>query len=146
MSRKAQSAYTQYIKDILEDVRNLKASGYDVTECNRLLQSLVSAVLEQDYTCADYIINELNAAIAALRSEVPVASSAPRLSPVVRVRELGEVNAVFPGKYRHVVPLPPYLPPARQRPPTVLVVLLYSFLLLFVALIFTLINYVIRWS
>lgn len=150
MSQKAQSAYTQYIKDVLEDVRRLKESGYDVTECNRLLQSLVSAVLEQDYTCADYIINELNATIAHLRSTVPIVTPAvppPPPPPSVLVRDLGEVNAVFRPGYYHVVPvLPPHRPRQPAKPSTLIVVLLYSFLFLFVVLIFTLINYVLRWS
>jgi len=147
VSQKAQSAYTQFIKDVIEDVRRLKESGYDVTECNRLLQSLVSAVLEQDYTCADYLINELNATIANLRSTVPIVTPAVPHHPSVVVRDLGEVNAVFRSGYYHVVPvLPAYRPRQPAKPSTLIVVLLYSFLFLFVVLIFTLINYVLRWS
>ncbi len=54
---KAQSfSYVEYTRRLIDRVRGIKADGGDVTEYNRLLQSLVSAVETGDFVCADYMI------------------------------------------------------------------------------------------
>lgn len=149
MSEKAQTAYTEFIKTMLDKVRELKNEGYDVSECNRLLQSLVSAVLESDFNCADFLINELKSTISALKDTPPFVGHKivnHRMPLVAKELRMPDGTYVYPDKYRYVYRKPAMLPPHNKKPSTLLVVLIYSFLTLFIVLIFTLISYIGKWS
>lgn len=150
MSLETLSAYTEYIKSTLEEVRRLKQEGYDVSECNRLLQSLVSSILNGDLKCADFLINELQSAIMNLKHTVPHLGMYSGISPslVARDQNLFYTQSIMlpEEKFRYVYTRPPIIPLRKETPSKALMFLLYVSLLLFVIVIFTFIATILNLS
>lgn len=149
MASKSQIAYTQYIKVALERIRELKEEGHDVSEANRLLQSIVAAVMDNDINCADFLINELEAVFNRIESLTPPAAFSRPLTvekpgpdgkfPVVtRIQE--------PEPLRYVVKNLSVPAAAEETRSKLILAFIYVFLFLFAATIVSLIVYLVRWG
>lgn len=147
MENKSQIAYTQYIKVALDRVRELKEQGHDVSEANRILQSIVAAVIENDYNCADFLINELENVfkkIEHLKSPALFNSKSDFL----------KAEDKFMGRVVKEPELEPYhfvVRNLRTLPETdskskMLIGLIYVFLFLFVFTLISLIYYLLRFQ
>lgn len=142
MSSKSQIAYTQYIKVALDRVRELKEKGHDVSEANRILQSIVAAVIENDYNCADFLINELEDFFAKIESYLPpdkLTQDFPSSEKVFMPM------AVSPGEepYRIVIKNVKTGEFQETKSKTI-IFLIYVFLFLFIFTLISLIYYLLR--
>lgn len=148
MGNDSKIAYTQYIKQMIEKVRDLKRKGHDVSECNKLLQSLVAAVLNSDKNCSDFLINELEAAVEYIESLEPpydFNSKKPGTFPTVSDDYFTPTGKKPEEKFRYVYKETPHRE-KREEKSKLIVMLIYSFLILFMGITVTLIVYIIRWS
>lgn len=150
MANKAQFAYTQYVKVALEKVRALKEQGHDVSECNRLLQSIVASVIEGDYNCADFLINELEVCMQKIESLRPIADfnaiSARKAGfPKIENRFMAVVSEGKPleEEFKVKIKKPPAFNNEPETAPRFLLNMLYVFLVIFVLSIITVISFVI---
>lgn len=149
MSEKTQIAYTQYIKNAIERVRALKHEGHDVSECNRLLQSLVAAVLDDDQNCADFLIGELENAIQKVELLRPAAETLMPSAALPKTLPVGvERISGLPGPedYRIVITKKPIIEQKKREQSILIMGLLYSLLILFAGTVVTLILYILRLS
>lgn len=148
MANKSQIAYTQYIKTTLDRVRELKEQGHDVTECNRLMQSIVAAVIDSDFNCADFLINELERVIQKIESlKAPSEFQAAPIAREVQTHPL--VMPYAEGKreenFKIVLKNLP-VPPQSEEKSKLLIAMVYVFLTLFIASVIALIAYIIKYS
>lgn len=149
MSEKTQVAYTQYIKNAIERVRALKDEGHDVTECNRLLQSLVAAVLDDDSNCADFLIGELENAMQKIEVLRPASETLMPGAVIPKTLPVGvEKITGLPGPddYRIVITRKPLIEKQKREQSILIIGLIYSLLILFAGTVVTLILYVLRMS
>jgi uncharacterized protein YutE (UPF0331/DUF86 family) len=148
LAHKSQIAYTQYIKNTLDRVRELKDEGHDVRECNRLLQSIVAAVIDNDYNCADFLINELEGVIQRIESLkspaefTPVRPGFPRLP--TRFMPFAEQRGE--EQFKIVVKERPQINTYEEEKSKVIIVMIYLFLFLFAVSVIALVAYIIKSS
>lgn|GEM_PF-6466878 len=151
MATKSQIAYTQYIKVALERIRELKEKGHDVSEANRLLQSIVAAVMDNDINCTDFLINELETVFKRIESLTPPAAfSSTAIDEKPGSGTSGGFPVVFSNQetepIRYVVK-DFTVPVVHEEPRSKLIVaFIYVFLFLFAVTILTLIVYLVRWG
>lgn len=146
MSSKSQVTYTQYIKIALDRVRELKEEGHDVSEANRILQSIVAAVIDNDFNCADFLINELEAVFAKIESyKSPVQSDTKPGFPQVETRyyPINHKDSQL-EPFRIVLKDIKKVEPEETKP-KLIVTFIYVFLLLFIFTLISLIYYLISY-
>ncbi|MCX7832556.1 MAG: hypothetical protein N2440_06640 [Actinobacteria bacterium] len=145
MSNKSQIAYTQYIKIALDRVRELKEEGHDVSEANRILQSIVAAVIESDFNCADFLINELESVFAKIESyRSPDFPKKKPGFPQVETRYMPVARSdSHMEPFRFVVKDIKRVEPVETRS-KLIITFIYVFLFLFIFTLISLIYYLLR--
>jgi hypothetical protein len=151
LTSKSQIAYTQYIKIALERIRELKEKGHDVSEANRILQSIVAAVMDNDINCADFLINELEAVFKRIESFVPPASfsvsSQVEKTAIGTSRVMPTVSGMLETEpLKYVVRSIDIPPGAENSNSKIILAFIYVFLFLFAATVVSLIVYLLKWS
>lgn len=148
MTHKSQIAYTQYIKNTLDRVRELKEQGHDVRECNRLLQSIVAAVIDNDFNCADFLINELEGVIQKIESLKSPSEFTPVRPgfPKVPTRFMPFAEKTGEEPFKIVVKEKPQISIYEEEKSKIIVVMIYLFLLLFAASVIALVAFIIKSS
>lgn len=147
MTNRSQVAYTQYIKVTLDRIREYKEQGHDVSEANRILQSIVAAVMDGDYNCADFLINELESVFKKMEFYPIPSGKEPAEKVDLRERILMPLasDKIAEEPFRLVVRELKKMPDDNQVSRFIMV-FLYVFLFLFLFTLGTIIYYLLRFQ
>lgn len=146
MANRSQVAYTQYIKVTLDRIREYKEQGHDVSEANRILQSIVAAVMDGDYNCADFLINELESVFKKIELYyTPTGKEAEKSDFKDRILMPLASERMAEEPFRLVIRDLKKLPEENQVS-RFIVVFLYVFFFLFLFTLGTIIYYLLRYQ